>query len=123
MQRAGKKFPSEMKKRMDKAANIIVRETQLRLNRHTHPVGTPRPATFPQNELGKMSGDLQRRITSDVTRGGRSIKAEVGPVFIKYARRHELGTRGMPKRPYLEPSVKATEDQVFEMIGQTFKVI
>ena len=47
---------------------------------------------------------------------------EVGPT-VKYAKTHELGLRGMPKRQILTPGVKASATAVERILGTTFKVV
>ena len=75
----------------------------------------PRP-----EKLGVVTGRLLTSIKTRVFESGKSVVGEIGTNVI-YARRHEEGTGGMPKRAFLQPSLQdnleaikaAIEQQIF----------
>lgn len=83
----------------------------------------PRPVTSPPDKLGVWEGTYRRAITYDVSRRGKQVESEVGPVGIAYARRHEFGILGMPQRQVITPAVEETKDRVFGLIARTFEVL
>lgn len=61
----------------------------------------PRP-----NVLGVITGRLRSSITATpTTKSGNTYTAKIGTNVI-YARRHEMGTYGMPARPFLKPALE-----------------
>jgi hypothetical protein len=83
----------------------------------------PLPVTAPRHMLAVFEGQYRKSITQDVQRkGSKRWLTEIGPE-VPYARVHELGKRGMPKRQVLTPGVKQSEKDVFKILGRTFKVI
>lgn len=83
----------------------------------------PRPVTSPPDRLGVFEGTYRRGITYDVSRTGKIVQSEIGPVGIVYAHRHEFGILGMPQRQVLTPAVEETKKRVFEIIERTFTVL
>ena len=83
----------------------------------------PRPITSPPHMLGVFEGTYKRAISRDVRRNGKMVTAEIGPVGIRYARRHEFGTLGMPQRMVLTPAVEDSRERNFAMLGQSFRVL
>lgn len=84
----------------------------------------PRPITSPPEMLGVFEGTYRKSITTSVQRLGKSTTAEIGPVGIRYAPVHEFGGgNNIPARPVLTPAVADTAERVFDLIGQSFRVI
>ena len=65
--------------------------------------------------LARHSGDLAGSINTKVSVTKSKQMAEVG-TNIKYAHRHEFGTFGMPKRPFLTSSLEAKRQRILEVI-------
>ncbi len=80
-----------------------------------------RTVTAQGNRLGVFEGRLRQSIDNDVFKTLRGYDAEIGTAVV-YAARHEFG-KNMPKRPFMQPALDKTREQVVRLIGKTFKVI
>ena len=125
MRSAEQRFTAQMDHQLKLAAETVVGEAQRSgfQGERTRARMKGRPVTSPPNKLGIFEGTYRRAIGYDLMGPANNRVAEVGPATIKYARRHEYGTKGMPKRPVMGPAVDATQDQVFKLLGRTFKVL
>jgi len=65
--------------------------------------------------LARHSGDLAGSINTKVSVARSRQSAQIG-TNIKYAHRHEFGTFGMPKRPFLTSSLEAKRQRILEVI-------
>lgn len=83
----------------------------------------PGIVTAPPHMLARFEGYYARAISYTVSQAGNKLTSEVGPVAVAYARRHEFGTLGMPRRPVLTPAVEQTEKQVFALLERSFRVL
>lgn len=121
---AGGRVQTELEKNMRKAGEAVITSSQQQFRgSRTRARRAGRPVTAPKDRLAVDYGRYRESITQDVRRvGRRRWTTEVGPT-VKYARRHELGTGGMPKREVLTRGVKESEKQVIRIIGQTFRVV
>jgi len=124
MSGAGKRVESELEKNMRKAGEYVIGASMKQFSgSRTRARRRGRPVTAPADRLAVDYGTYRQSISQDVRRVGRhKWTTEVGPT-VKYARVHELGLRGMPKRQVLTPGVKDSEAAVFRVIGTTFRVV
>lgn len=135
MERAAVRFNPELAKNVRKAGEIIIgqarKEFKGERTRARFKISggrrvtrkPPRAVTSPPGKLGVFEGTYRKQISQSLSRSGKSIKSEIGPVGVPYARRHELGTQGMPRRQVLTPAVKKTEKDVVRILGRTFGVV
>jgi len=135
LKRAKKKLPGEIEKNLSKAAEYVIgqakQEFQGERTRALYMIKggravrrkNPRPVSSPPGKLGIFEGTYRKAITKRIVRSGRYIDALVGPFGIAYARRHEFGTGGMPKRPVLAPAIAKTQHIVEKLIGESFDVL
>lgn len=77
---------------------------------------TPLPITARPDQTGIFGGRLRQSASHRVSPPGKSVEAEVGFSAI-YAKRQEN------MRSFLGRAVKETQERVFALIGQTFKVL
>ena len=124
MQKASQKFAGELQKNLRKAGEIVIGESKKQFEgSRTRAVRKGRAITAPRKKLAVDYGTYRRSISQDPRRVGRNRwTTEIGPT-VKYARVHEMGLRGMPKRQILTPGVKQSEAQVIRILGTTFKVV
>lgn len=134
MKRAARRVHgSELRKNVGKAAEIVTRAAILEISgsrtrsRFAIKGGkrvrrkTPRAVTAKGNRLGVFEDRLRQSIDNDVFRTARGFDAEIGTAVV-YAPRHEFG-RKMPKRPFMQPALDKTKEQVVRLLGRTFKVV
>ncbi len=96
---AGRRIDSELKKKLSAAARVVVKDAKPRAPRRT--------------------GALRKSISFNVLRGGNVV---LGPTKF-YGIFAEAGTVNQPARPFLGPAIEATQEQVFDLIGQSFNVV
>lgn len=123
---AEQKIRPELRKNLELASQLVVGATgrQFRGSRTKALRAKPRrPVTAPPHMLARFEGFYARAVSYSITQAGNKLTSEVGPVAVAYARRHEFGTLGMPRRPVLTPAVEQTEKQVFELLERSFRVL
>ncbi len=119
LQRWAKKAPKEIKDAMDRAGLIVQREVQekhLSGPKMARGVGSMTRAT-----LGTASKQwfLRRSINVRSRLSGSRVSLKIG-TNVGYGRKHEEGLEGMPKRPFLAPSIKKKKNEVMEEIAKGF---
>ena len=83
----------------------------------------PLPVTAKEGQLAVFEGRLRGSISADIqVQGGKVVQAEVGPT-VDYGKDHEEGLNGQKKRPFLGPALEQTKEEVFRLIGKSFRVI
>ncbi len=122
MKRARKAIRKEQKRKMRAAANVVKAEMRQQIDK----------------VFANPSGDTKRATTVSVRGRGGTVTAEIGPKGPPgvHAAIHEKGktvtrrrgsrkrhTATYPARPFIEPAVRKTADEVFRRIGQVFKVV
>lgn len=98
-QTAGRRIDRELKKKLSQAARIVVKDAKPRAPRRT--------------------GKLRKSISFSILRGGN---VEIGPRAF-YGIFGEFGTVRQPARPFLGPAIEATQEQVFDILGESFNVV
>jgi len=74
-----------------------------------------------KNSFGKpgnlrvRSGRLRSSIFSNVRKDGTDVIGEIGS-NVYYARLHELGTKRLPARPFLQPAIRDNIDKIQQII-------
>ena len=133
MKRAGRRLPSILEQQLRKAGEVVIGEARKQFKgertRALYIVKkgkrkkrrNPRPVTSPPDKLGIFEGTYTKQISQQLSGSGRSLRTEIGPVGVPYARRHELGIR-MPKRPVLAPAIKEAEPKVVAILGRSFRI-
>jgi len=120
IKRWAKNEPRTLEAALRTAAEIVRRETvQQHLSgpKMKKGVGSAKHAT-----LARHSGDLAGSISTKVSVTKSKQMAQIGTLsgkvgtVMKYAHRHEEGTFGMPKRPFLHPSLEAKREKILQVI-------
>lgn len=132
---AGVKFRPAMERNVTKAAALVVGQAQRNVTGGTRTGAKykikggrkvrrkkPLPVTAKRGQLAVFEGRLRQSITADVSVHGKVVEAEVGPL-VHYGKDHEEGINGQKKRPFLGPALNQTKEEVFRLIGKTFRVI
>lgn len=105
--------PSILEKALKTAAEIVRGEA---VQKHlSGPKMAKGKGSLKNATLARHSGDLAGSINTKVSVTKRRQSAQVG-TSIKYAHRHEAGTFGMPKRPFLSPSLEAKRQKILDII-------
>jgi phage gpG-like protein len=76
-----------------------------------------RPVSAAPDELAVDTGNLQQSIKGVVQRKMKELVGTVGPQRVPYGAVHELGLRGMPKRPFLAPALERMKDRIADELG------
>ncbi|MBP7570904.1 MAG: hypothetical protein KBA95_12665 [Acidobacteria bacterium] len=142
LRRAADKLQPEMLRNLHRASALLVGEAQKwfrgsrtralytirggRRVKRPHPL----PVTSPPHMLGVFEGYYRQQINYGLSSLGKTMTSEVGPAGVIYARIHEFGGRTgrghgayMPPRPVLTPAIAKTQEAVFGLLGQSFKVL
>jgi hypothetical protein len=82
-----------------------------------------RPVTAPPKILGIDTGHYRGAVSYDMKWKGKTLSAEFGPMGVKYARVHEFGLGVMPQRQVIEPTIDEFTEDVFRVLGKTFRVL
>lgn len=111
--RTAKSLPNVVKKALTIGTREVRTEAVLKhLSGPKMPkgIGDPKNATLAR-QSGDLAGSIQTKVKVDPDK-------VYGKVFtnMKYAGRHERGTDGMPKRPFLNPSLDAKEESARELV-------
>lgn len=124
LKKSERRFQSQLRRNLAKAAEVVVGNSKREFKgSRTRAIRKGRPVTAPRGKLAVDFAQYKKAISKEI-RGRRDrLRAIIGPVGIRYARRHELGTRGMPKRPVLVPGLKKSERFVVQLLGRTLRVI
>lgn len=113
IKRWAKDEPKTLRAALRTATEIVRRETvqnHLSGPKMKRGVGSEKHAT-----LARHSGDLAGSISTKVSVTKDKQIGQIG-TNMKYAHRHEAGTFGMPKRPFLHPSLEAKREKILQVI-------
>lgn len=118
---ANRRRERDLRRQLRKAGNVVRREVRRQIGpRVTDRKTRRRPDR--SLRLGTFTGKLKRSIRVKVRRRGTNVVIfPAGKAF--YGGFHERGEGNLPMRRWFEPGVKASEREVFAMIGQVFKVV
>lgn len=121
-ERVANKIPAAKARMLDKIGNIVSLQAVMKLGKYQTPVGpfagwaplaesTKEQRAFlgyPEDEPLLMSGELQNSVSYTVYRGIGEVR--IGSP-LPYAEFLEWGTRKMPPRPFLGPSMIESRPQ------------
>jgi len=115
LKRFGKDHPDLLKNVLRKGAETVRLEAVR--NHLSGPKMSKGRGSLKNATLARRSGDLAGSINTKVVASNKKQSAKVSTNMV-YARIHEKGdkTKGMPKRPYLEPSLQAKRKQIVDDI-------
>lgn len=137
IQRAGRRLPSELVKKMRRATELTLRYAKEKRFKGSRTRAlyqikggkrvkrkNPRPVTAPPGILGVFEGTYRSSLTGSIRRKPRGVRSIIGPgVRLAYPIAHELGLNGMPKRPVLEPSIDENVERIERVLGTALEVI
>ena len=104
---------------------LVERNMKQKLSRWgRHEKGTPTPSQ-PDTPPAIVSGQLRRSVkTSPVQQGFKGYQITIGPTMV-YARVQELGggPRNLPARPYVQPTMEESKDEVRKLFMDELRSI
>lgn len=115
----------EQKQALRKAAFLVERNMKQKLTANgRHKKGTPTPSA-PGTPPAIVTGVLRRSVkTSPVQQGFKGYQITIGPTTV-YARVQELGggPRKLPARPYVQPTMEESKDEVRKLFMDELRSI
>ena len=118
--RASKAVGSETRKNLLKAGSVIQGAAKKNFKPRSAK-GVPNPLRGPKT-LRVQTGQLRRSIRVRARGTGFDTIVEIGPT-VGYAERHEIGSGGVPARPFMRPALEDTEKQVLAIVGRSFRPV
>ena len=115
LRRFGNNHPDLLKVALRRGAETVRLET---VRKHLSGPKMPKGIGSTKNAtLARRSGDLAGSLNTRVVANNKRQSAKISTSLI-YARIHEKGdkSKGMPKRPYLEPSLQAKRKEIVDDI-------